>query len=121
MYPNYINDRKALGYAVLEDNRCGIKLVLITDSSVLFIRDLPSNVNHKTQRVILVIVLVFSLCFNNVQPSSTEATDSANRTQRASIERVISNQKLNIVYDSEELEQLEYDREKVTLVKDGWF
>ena len=35
MYPNYIEDRKALGYEALNDTRCGIKLVLITDSTVL--------------------------------------------------------------------------------------
>jgi len=58
MYPNFIEDRKSLGYEVLNDTSCGIKLVQITDSTVLLIRNLPSNVNHKTKRVILVIALV---------------------------------------------------------------
>ena len=58
MYSNFINDRKSLGYEALNDTRCGIKLVLISDSTVLLIRNFPSNVNHKTKRVILVITFV---------------------------------------------------------------
>lgn len=58
MYPNFIEDRKSLGYEVLNDTSCGIKLVQITDSTVLLIRNLPSNVKHKTKRVILVITLI---------------------------------------------------------------
>ena len=34
MYINFIEDRKALGYEVLKDTSCGIKLVLIIDSTV---------------------------------------------------------------------------------------
>jgi hypothetical protein len=34
MYINFIEDRKALGYEVLRDTSCGIKLVLIVDSTV---------------------------------------------------------------------------------------
>jgi hypothetical protein len=37
MYPNYIENRKALGYKVLNDTSCGMKLVLITDSTVILI------------------------------------------------------------------------------------
>ena len=47
MYPNYIEDRKSLGYQVLKDTNRGVRLVLITDSRVLLIRNLPSKVNHK--------------------------------------------------------------------------
>ena len=51
MYINFVNNRKFLGYEALNDTRCGIKLVLISDSTVLIIRNFPSNVNHKTKRV----------------------------------------------------------------------
>ena len=37
MYPNYSNDRKNLGYEVINDTNCGIKLVIITDLPVKFI------------------------------------------------------------------------------------
>ena len=71
MYPNFIEDRKALGYEVLNDTSCVIKLVLITDSTVLLIRNLPSNVNHKTKRVILMIALVSGVWFNNLESVET--------------------------------------------------
>ena len=67
MYPNFIEDRKSLGYEVLNHTSCGIKLVQITDSTVLLIRNLPSNVNHKTKRVILVIALVSGVWFSNLE------------------------------------------------------
>jgi hypothetical protein len=41
--------------------------VLITDSTVLLIRNLPSNVNHTTKRVILVIALVSGVWFSNLE------------------------------------------------------
>ena len=34
MYPNFISDRKNLGYEVLRDTSCGIKLILIFNSTV---------------------------------------------------------------------------------------
>jgi hypothetical protein len=37
MYPNYIEDRKSLGYEALIDTSCARQLVLITDSTVLFV------------------------------------------------------------------------------------
>jgi hypothetical protein len=65
MYINFINDRKSLGYEALNDTRCGIKLVLISDSTVLLIRNFHYNVNHKTKRVILVITLISVVGFSN--------------------------------------------------------
>jgi len=58
MYIGYIEDRKFMGYDVLLDTSCGIKLVSITNSTFLLIRNLPSNGNHTTKRIILVIALV---------------------------------------------------------------
>lgn len=43
MYPNFSEDRKSLGYELINDTSCGIKLVLITDSTVQLIKNLPSN------------------------------------------------------------------------------
>jgi hypothetical protein len=71
MYPNYIKNRKALGYKVLNDTSCGMRLVLITDSTVILIRNFPSNVTHKTKRVILVIAFVSGVWFSNL--ASVEA------------------------------------------------
>ncbi len=62
-------NQKALGYEVLNDTSCGMKLVLISDSTILLFRNFPSNGNHKTN----VISLGFALCFSNIQPS--EAMD----------------------------------------------
>ena len=67
MYVNYVNDRKQLGYKAVKDTNCCIKLVLITESTVLLIRNLPSKVNHKTKRVILMIALVSRVWFSNLE------------------------------------------------------
>ena len=78
MYINFIEDRKALGYEVLRDTSCGIKLVLIVDSTVprllkpskckrQFVKKLPSKVNRKSKRVIVVITLVSTLWLSNVE------------------------------------------------------
>lgn len=39
MYPNYLEDRKSLGYEALIDTSCDRQLVLITDSTVLIIKN----------------------------------------------------------------------------------
>nr|AHI51277.1 hypothetical protein [Cylindrotheca closterium] len=78
MYINFIEDRKALGYEVLRDTSCGIKLVLIVDSTVprllkpskckrQFIKKLPSKLNRKSKKVIVVITLVSTLWLSNVE------------------------------------------------------
>ena len=80
MYINFIEDRKSLGYEALTDTTCGIKLVLIVDSTVpkllkpskcnlQFVEKLSSKVNHKSKRVIVGIILVSTLWFSNVQPA----------------------------------------------------
>ena len=69
MYIGYLHDRKLLGYPALKDTSCGIKLVLITDSTVLLIRNLPLNLKIKSKRIIIVVTLVSTVWFSNVQPS----------------------------------------------------
>jgi hypothetical protein len=64
---NYINDRKQLGYKAVKDTNCDIKLVRITEATVLLIRNLPSKVNHKTKRVILVIAIASRVYFSSVE------------------------------------------------------
>lgn len=66
MYPNFIEDRKALGYGVLTDTNCAIKLVLITDSTVLIIKNFPSKVNGKTKRIVVVVSLATVVWFSNL-------------------------------------------------------
>ena len=78
MYPNFLSDRKYLGYEVLRDTSYGIKLVLIVDATVprllkpskckrQFVNKLSSKLNPKSKRVI--VVLVSTLWFSNVQPA----------------------------------------------------
>lgn len=80
MFINFIENRKALGYEVLRDTSCGIKLVLIVDSTVTrllkpskckrqFVKKLSSKVNRKSERVIIVVTLVSTLWFSNVEPA----------------------------------------------------
>ena len=72
MYPGYIEDRKALGYAVLNDSSCEIKFVLISDSTVRPIKNLPSNVknvNVKIKRIIGVVAIIVVITFSNVRPA----------------------------------------------------
>ena len=63
MYVNYINDRKQLGYKAVKDTNCLIKLVRITESTVLFlvIRNRASNLKRKAKRVILYATFIFQL------------------------------------------------------------
>ena len=73
MYINFVNDRKQLGYECLKDTLCGNKLVLITDSSVIFVKHVSLNVKHKSKRIVFVSIVVTTLLFSNVQ--SAEAID----------------------------------------------
>ena len=70
MYPNYIEDRKSLGYEALIDTSCGRQLVLITDSTVLIIKNFPLNLKVKSKRIIIIGMLGGALWFSDVQPSS---------------------------------------------------
>ena len=67
MYVNFVNDRKQLGYECLKDTLCGNKLVLITDSSVIFVKHVSLNVKHKSKRIVFVSIVVTTLLFSNVQ------------------------------------------------------
>ena len=64
IYLNFISDRKSLGYEVLNDTSCGMKLVSITNSTLLLIR--PSNVKDKTKRLIIVISLAMVVYFSGL-------------------------------------------------------
>lgn len=74
MYIGYLQDRKVLGYQALSNRSCGIKLVLITDSTVLLIRNLPLNIKGKNKRIIIGIGLEVLLIFGNPEPA--EAKDN---------------------------------------------
>jgi len=67
MYVNFVNDRKKLGYKVLKDTSCGIDLVLIPKSTVLLVKNLSSNLNSKSKRVIVVTSLVSVFWFSNLE------------------------------------------------------
>ncbi len=66
MYINFITDRKTLGYEVLRDTSCGMKLVLIIDSTIS-LKKIPSKFNYKSKRVIVGITLVSTLWLSNVE------------------------------------------------------
>ena len=70
----YLHDRILLDYPALKDRSCGTKLVLITDSTVLLIRNLPLNGKVKSKRIIVVICLGVLLIFGNAEPA--EAKDN---------------------------------------------
>jgi hypothetical protein len=72
MYIGYLQDRKLLGYPALKDTSCGIILVLITDSTVLLIRNISSNVKGKSKRIMVVIFLEVLLIFGNVAPAEAK-------------------------------------------------
>ena len=61
MYPNYIEDRKALGYKCFVDSQCGNRLVLITDSSVVFVKNVRLHRKRKIIVIIGVIISIFSV------------------------------------------------------------
>jgi len=51
----------------VKDRSCDINLVLITKSTVLLVRNLSSNLNFKTKRLIVVITLVSGFWFSNLE------------------------------------------------------
>ena len=64
-----------LGYECLTDTLCGNQLVLITDSSVLLIRNHILNVKRKSKRIVVVSIVVFSLIFSNVKSAEAIFTN----------------------------------------------
>ena len=60
MYINFINDRKALGYECLSDTLCGSELVLITDSSVIFVKNVSLNGKRKIFVIIAGMMIISS-------------------------------------------------------------
>lgn len=93
MYVNYVNDRKELGYGCLKDTLCGNKLVLITDSSVVFVKHVSLNVKHKSKRIIFVRIVVITLIFSNVR--SAEAIGTNLPPQQIKHRIIVSDQDAN--------------------------
>jgi hypothetical protein len=60
MYINFVNDRKYLGYECLIDTQCGNGLVLITDSIVVFVKNVSLNGKRKIFVIITVMIIIFS-------------------------------------------------------------
>lgn len=60
MYINYVNDRKSLGYKCLVDTQCGNRLVLITYSSVVFVKNVTLNGKRKIFVIIVGMIIIFS-------------------------------------------------------------
>jgi hypothetical protein len=66
VYVNYVNDRNQLGYKAVKDTNCGIKLVLITESTVLPISNLPLNVKGKSKRIMVVICFLMLVLIHKI-------------------------------------------------------
>lgn len=56
-----MNDRKYLEYSCLIDTPCGNRLVLITDSSVVFIKNITLNGRHQAKRLFVHEMFLFQL------------------------------------------------------------
>jgi len=106
-----INLNKELGYEVLVDINCGIKLVLLTDSAVQLIKNFPLNTKSKTKKVILVIVLASGVWFSNLESVSAiglpmpptpvvRVHPSHQHDSKVQIAKVIPRKKDLIVYKS---------------------
>jgi hypothetical protein len=67
MYINFVNDRKSLGYECLIDTQCGNRVVLITDSSVVFAKIVILNGKRKSKRIIFVIIAGMIIIFSDVK------------------------------------------------------
>ncbi len=111
MYINYVNDKKQLGYKVVKDTNDGIKLVLITDSTVLLIRNLSLNLKGKSKRIVVVISLATVVWFSNLESVSAiglpmppapvvRVQPSYQYDSNVQIAKVISRKKDLIVYKS---------------------
>ena len=61
MYINFVNDRKDLGYSCLIDSQCGNRLVLITDSSVVSVKNITLKGKRKAERIFIYGMLLFQL------------------------------------------------------------
>lgn len=64
MYINYLQDRKLFNYSVSRDGSCGIKLVFITNFTVLIIRNILINI--KNTRIIIILYSALMVC--DVEP-----------------------------------------------------
>ena len=61
MFIGYLKTWKELGYECLIDTQCGNRLVLNTDSSVVFIKNLPLNGKSKAKRLLIYGMFLFQL------------------------------------------------------------
>ncbi len=71
MYPNYLEDRESLGYEAPIDTSCGRQLVLITDSSAVFVK----NVSLNGKRKIFVIIVGMMIIFSDVKSAEAIGTN----------------------------------------------
>ena len=103
MYPNYIQDRKTLGYGAISDTRCGMQLVLITDSTGLFIK----NISLNGKRKMIVIIGVMTIIFSDVKSAEAIGTNLPSQQKVVSImpdrdaSRLIKSSKMKINSDIE--------------------
>ena len=111
MYIGYIEDRKQLGYKVVKDRNYGIELVLITESTIILIRNLSLNLKGKSKRIVVVISLATVVWFSNLEsvsaiglpmppPPVVRVQPSYQHDSKVQIAKVIPRKKDRIVYKS---------------------
>ena len=61
MYLNYLPDRKYLGYKCLVDTQCGNQLVLVLDSSFVFVKMVSLSGKQKANRLLVYLLLGYQL------------------------------------------------------------
>ena len=61
MFIGYFNTRKELGYKCLIDTQCGNRLMLTTDSSVVFVKNVSLNGKRKAKRLFVYGIFLFQL------------------------------------------------------------
>ena len=111
MYINYLNDRKLLGYKCLVDTQCGNRLLLSTDSTLVFV----NNVTFSGKRKIFLIIVGISFIFSNVK--SANAIGMSLRPQPR-IVCIMSNQNTNKLIQPN---KVKLDLEiKPKLIMPGW-
>ena len=119
MYVNFVADRNSLGYKAIIDTNCGKQLVLITDSPVLFAKNVILNGKRQIIVIVGAIIIIFS------SPESAEAMGTNPYPERPAINimvdqnvsKLIEPSKLKINLDIKPKIMMPNLRESIRLVR----
>jgi hypothetical protein len=71
MYPDYLQDRKNLGYFLMKDKNCGTVLVLRVDSSVLKLKSISKIIVRNIKVLIILAKINVQIIIVEIWNSST--------------------------------------------------